>query len=151
MNSPTKLEEANKNNITIEELIIGLMEEKYKLDPEAKVELHTKLKDKYLEETKRFIQEKDYVEASEKAWRATTQILKALATKEGKPLRSHEELHKFIAELVKKTGDDELRILWGSAQSLHINFYEAWLPPELVQGYIDDVKKLIEKIESMLK
>ena len=61
------------------------------------------------------------------------------------------ELHRFVAELIRKAKDDELRMLWGSAQSLHINFYEARLPPELVQGYVDDVKKFVGKLESMLK
>lgn len=82
-------EEAGKEGVMMEELIVRLIEEKYKLDPEARMELHIKLKDKYVEEAEKFIRGKDYVEASEKAWGAAAQIVKAFAAKEGKTIKSH--------------------------------------------------------------
>ena len=77
-------------------------------------------------------------------------MIKALAAKRGLELRSHGELHKFVAELTKESGDPEIRRLWQSAASLHQNFYENWLPPEMVEGNADDVKNLIEKLRKLL-
>jgi hypothetical protein len=34
---------------------------------------------------------------------------------------------------------------------LHQNFYENWLPPEMVEENAEDVKKLINIIKNMLK
>jgi metal-responsive CopG/Arc/MetJ family transcriptional regulator len=34
---------------------------------------------------------------------------------------------------------------------LHQNFYENCLPPEMVEGNIKDVKKLVEKLRRLLK
>ena len=54
-------------------------------------------------------------------------------------------------ELTKESRDPEVRRLWQSAVSLHQNFYENWLPPEMVEGNVDDVKRFIEKLRKMLK
>jgi hypothetical protein len=34
---------------------------------------------------------------------------------------------------------------------LHQNFYENWLPPEMVEGNVKDVKKFVEKLRQLLK
>jgi len=34
---------------------------------------------------------------------------------------------------------------------LHQNFYENWLPPEMVKGNIEDVKKFVGKLRQLLK
>jgi hypothetical protein len=65
-------------------------------------------------------------------------------------LRSHGELHKEVIELTKEAGDDEIRLLWQSAISLHQNFYENWLPPEMVEKNIEDVKKFVDKLKHLL-
>lgn len=119
-------------------------------DPEVKSEIHLKLCEKYLREGEELLEEGDYVQASEKAWGAASQAVKAVAAKRGSELRSHEEIHKEIIKLARETGDDEIRSLWQSAISLHQNFYENWLPPEMVKWNIDDVKKLVEKLKDLM-
>ena len=89
------------------------------LDPETRVEIHLKLSEKYIKDAEDFLTKKDYVQASEKAWDAAAQIVKALAAKKGKELRSHKELHKYIAELSKGRKDKEIMTFWFSATSLH--------------------------------
>jgi len=34
---------------------------------------------------------------------------------------------------------------------LHQNFYENWLPQEMVKANIEDVKKFVEKMKMLLK
>jgi hypothetical protein len=82
-------------------------------DPEAKAELHLKLCEKYMREAEKLLAKKDYVQASERAWGATSQMVKALAAKEGRELRSHASLWKYVDEVAESLGDVELRHLWG--------------------------------------
>ncbi|RSN69205.1 HEPN domain-containing protein [Candidatus Korarchaeum cryptofilum] len=120
------------------------------MDPEADVELHLKLCEKYLREAEDFLARKDYVQASEKAWGAASQMLKALAAKEGRELRSHAELWKYADELAEKLGDEELRYLWRTANALHQNFYENWMPSREVELSVRDVKEFVRRLRAIL-
>jgi hypothetical protein len=145
-------EEAEKTGISEEELIIEALS-KFLNEPinlETKAEIYLKLSEKYLRDSEEFLTKKDLVQASEKAWGAAAQIVKALAAKEGKELRSHGELHRYVAELSKEKGDREIMKFWFSATSLHQNFYENWFPEEAVRSAVEDVKNFIEKLRKFL-
>jgi uncharacterized protein (UPF0332 family) len=115
-------------------------------DPESKAELHLKLCEKYMREAEELLARKDYTQASEKAWGAASQMVKALAAKEGKELRSHASLWEYVDELAERLRDAELRHLWGRANNLYQNFYESWMPPREVEFSVKDVKTLLEKL-----
>jgi hypothetical protein len=146
-------EESERTGASEEELIVETLSKTLEepLDPETKVEIHLKLSEKYMNEAEEFLRKGDLVQASEKAWGAASQIVKALAAKEGRELRSHRELHKEVTKIARGTKDEEIRSLWQSAGMLHQNFYENWLPSEMVEGNIEDVKKLVEKLRQLLK
>jgi hypothetical protein len=114
-------EESEKTGISEEELLLEALSKilNEPLDPETRVEIHLKLSEKYIKDAEDFLTKKDYVQASEKAWDAAAQIVKALAAKKGKELRSHKELHKYVAELSKEKKDKEIMTFWFSATSLH--------------------------------
>jgi len=76
------------------------------------------------------------------------QIVKAVATKAGKGLKSHGDLWRFVSEIAGE--DRELRRLWSRANSLHQNFYEGWMPPEDVRYAVEDVKQFVERLKRML-
>ena len=97
-----------------------------------------------------FLARGDYVQASEKGWGTAAQIVKALAAKEGRELRSHKDLWSYVNELAKKLQDIEVRHLWRRANNLHQNFYEGWMPQEDVEASIEDVKKFIERLKKFL-
>ena len=118
-------------------------------DPEAKAELHLKLCEKYMREAEVFLEKKDYVQASEKAWGAASQMVKALAAREGRELRSHAALWEYVDELAEKLKDVELRHLWRTANALHQNFYEDWMPPREVELSVRDVKAFLEKLRKI--
>jgi hypothetical protein len=143
-------EEAEKTGISEEELIIEALSKflNEPIDLETKAEIYLKLSEKYLRDSEEFLTKKDLVQASEKAWGAAAQIVKALAAKEGKELRSHGELHRYVAELSKEKGDREIMKFWFSATSLHQNFYENWFPEEAVRSAVEDVKNFIEKLKN---
>ncbi|RLF11135.1 MAG: hypothetical protein DRJ69_02240 [Thermoprotei archaeon] len=120
-------------------------------DPQAKAELHLELCEKYMREAEELLARGDHVQASEKAWSAASQMVKALAAQEGRDLKSHRELHEYLASIVERTKDAELRKTWSAAGELHRNFYEAWLPQELVKGYLEDVKGFVDKLRKLLQ
>ena len=117
------------------------------IDPESKAEVHLTLSDKYMKEAEEYLNKGDYVQASEKAWGAASQMVKAVAAKKGKDLKSHSELHSFVLTLKNEVKDPELRRLWQAATSLHQNFYENWLPADFVRESIEDVKEFIKRIK----
>ncbi len=85
----------------------------------------------------------DLLQASEKAWGAVSQYLKAMATQRGLPHRVHRELRLVANDLVEETGQRRIGELFGLAESLHANYYEAWMPEREVRDRIDDMKELI--------
>lgn len=145
-------EESEKTGVSEEELILEALSKALNepLDPETKVEIHLKLSEKYMKDMEDLLAKKDYIQASEKAWGAAAQIVKALAAKEDKELRSHTSLWQFVDELAEKLQDIELRHLWSRANSLHQNFYENWMPPRDVTYAVEDVKKFVERIRKLL-
>jgi uncharacterized protein (UPF0332 family) len=145
-------EEARRLNVSVEELVVDIILKtlNISLDPNDRVEFYLRLCEKFLSEAEEFLARGDYVQASEKGWGAATQIVKALAVKEGRELRSHGELHKEVVKIIKELGDDELRHLWQSAISLHQNFYEGWLPKEMIEKDVEDIKKFVEKLRKYL-
>jgi uncharacterized protein (UPF0332 family) len=118
-------------------------------DPEVRAELHLKLCEKYIREAEELLAKKEYAQASEKAWGAAAQMVKAVAAREGRELRSHAALWEYVDELAERLGDVELRRLWRTANALHQNFYENWMPPREVELSVKDVKALLEKLRSV--
>jgi hypothetical protein len=145
-------EEALKRDVPVEELVVDALLKtlNISLDPSERVELHVKLSEKFLQEAGGFLAKGDYVQASEKGWGAVAQVVKALAAKEGRELRGHRDLWLYVDELAEELKDGELRRLWRSANTLHQNFYENWMPPRDVVDAMDDVKRLAEKLRKLL-
>jgi hypothetical protein len=110
-------------------------------DPEIEAEIHLWLSEKYLRGANELLAQGDHVQASEKAWGAAAQIIKADAAKKGQKLKSHAELHRYVSKLSAEIGNKEIGRLWRSAGMLHQNFYENWLPEEMVAESIEDVKE----------
>ena len=111
---------AKSEGKSLEELVSeALLKQLNIVDPEAKAELHLKLCEKYAREAEEFLARKDYIQASERAWGAASQMIKALAAREGKELRSHASLWEYMDKLAEKLEDIELRHLWGRANNLH--------------------------------
>lgn len=92
----------------------------------------------------------DSVQASEKLWGASAQMVKAVAQRRGWPHDSHRRLFETVTSLVAETGDLQLRDLFLVASSLlHVNFYEDSLPLEMVEGAVPSVERLVTKLEAL--
>jgi hypothetical protein len=115
----------------------------------TKTEKYATLNHKYLKEADALIEKGDYVQASEKFWGAAAAIVKSVAAKRGTNIRSREGLNRFVAKLKGELKDPELMRLFAAAGALHQNFYENWLPSEMVVDYGEAVKQLVKKLEAM--
>jgi uncharacterized protein (UPF0332 family) len=145
-------EEAERTGVSEEELVLEALSKALNepLDPEARLEVHLKLSEKYMREAEDLLAKGDYAQASEKAWGAAAQIVKALAAREGKEIRSHASLWEYVDELAEKLGEIELRHLWGRANNLHQNSYENWMPARDVRLAVNDVKMFVERLKVIL-
>ena len=140
-------DEASRAGFSSEELAGEIILNELSKDPEDGISFYVSLYNKYIKEAEDLIKKNDYIQASEKIWGAAASSVKAAAIKMiGRRLTSHSELWEFISELVDKTGDQELGLLWRTAISMHINFYENWAPPKEVIRALKQIKKFAEKI-----
>ena len=92
----------------------------------------------------------DLRQASEKAWGAAAQIVKAAADARGWEHHRHATLFQVVRGLVEETGDPEIRRLFAVAGELHSNFYDGFLEPENVELHLRDVEVLVQRVEGLL-
>ena len=147
-----KLDELSRSkDEPFEELLITALNRTYSiLNPEDRAEIHLELCDKYLKEAKEFLQKGDSVQSSEKGWGAATEILKAMAAKEGK-LRSHARLWDYVSALRRRYGDEGISTLWHKASSLHMNFYENLMPLDEVELAVNGVERFVKKLKGLMQ
>ncbi len=93
--------------------------------------------------------EGDTRQASEKGWGAAAQAVKAVCEQRDWPHRTHAALYRAVTRLVDETSDDEIRLLFRSANLLHVNFYEDWDNPDVVSRGLGDVRRFINKLEAL--
>ena len=94
--------------------------------------------------------EGDSRQASEKAWGAAAQMVKAVSDSRGWPHGSHSLLYQAVDNLVKETGNRQIFTLFGNAGNLHVNFHENWQSAEMVASGIQDVELFLNELDSLL-
>ena len=93
----------------------------------------------------------DFVQASEKGWGATAQILKAIAQERGWRHFSHRDLYIALDLLHQETGDAELADLFNAGSSLHVNFYENAYSRDTIGNNLGQVERFVDKAEGLLE
>ena len=92
----------------------------------------------------------DLQQASEKAWGAAAQMLKATAQQRGWRNSTHRDLSGVVWALRRETGDPELSVQFSAASSLHVNFYEIEHPPDYIEDLLQQVERLVDRLEALL-
>lgn len=105
---------------------------------------------RYLKEAEEFLTKGDPAQASEKLWGATAEMVKTVAAKRGIELRSYRDLWKFVDRLADDLNDSDIVRLFSTANALHQNFYEAWMPLSVVKKDAEAVNQLNEKLERFI-
>ena len=98
-------------------------------------------------EADNYLRRRNNIQASEKGWGAAAQALKAVAEERG----WNHNGHGLIVDIAKQVADEQGRtdiVAWfGTAQSLHVNFYEDSLPSDVIEAYLNVVKSLLPELE----
>ena len=105
---------------------------------------------RYLNQAEEEFARGDLLQASEKGWGATSQMLKALASERGWQHRRHNNLYEAVDKLIEETNDYEFRPLFAAAGALHTNFYEEFLEDDEVHDHLDQVIRFVDKMEALL-
>ena len=92
----------------------------------------------------------DLRQASEKGWGAAAQMLKSIAEQRGWDHNGHRLIRRVASRLAYETGDNEIRRLYRVADSLHINFYEDLDTTADVESGLEDVGRLLDKLEPLI-
>ncbi len=93
--------------------------------------------------------EDDFVQASEKGWGAAAQMVKATAEARRWRHNGHRQLFDIVKRLVDETGDRNIYDLFNAANSLHSNFYENWMPRDMVEATLEQIQQLLSKLEAL--
>ena len=92
----------------------------------------------------------DLQQASEKGWGAAAQMLKAVAETRGWPHDRHRHLHRIASRLRAETGDRDIYRFFAVANTLHENFYENQMDAHDIAEALQDVERLLVKLEAIL-
>ena len=92
----------------------------------------------------------DVRQASEKGWGAAALMLKAIAEQRGWEHGKHRHLSRMASRLRAETGDRDIYRWYQVADALHGNFYEDETAPEDIGESLDDVARLLDKLEPLL-
>ena len=92
----------------------------------------------------------DLPQASEKAWGAAAQMVKAIAEERGWGHYSHYDLQQVVDRLYRESNDFVLKSLFHSANSLHINFYENRYSSAVIEGRLRRVEQFLVMAEELL-
>ncbi len=116
---------------------------------DPKVEEHLRISRQFLRQAQAEFAEGDRLQASEKAWGAAAHAVKAVAEQRGWQHNGHRYLFEAIDRIFRETDDSQIRDLFRTANSLHMNFYENWQTDDFVQDGIERVEVLVEKLEPL--
>ena len=104
----------------------------------------------FLEQAKEELRAGDLRQASEKAWGAASQMVKALADSRDWPHAVHGHLVAAVESIADELGERELRGNFDAAQALHRNFYEGGLSQAGVAPRISQVEILLGRLRDLL-
>ena len=93
---------------------------------DGKVEEHVRISRQFMRQAEEEFAKGDKLQASEKAWGAAAHAVKAVAQQRGWQHDGHRYLFEAIDRIYRETNDSQIRGLFSTANSLHMNFYENW-------------------------
>lgn len=114
-----------------------------------KVEEHLRISRQFMRQAHAEFAKGDRLQASEKAWGAAAHAVKAVAQQRGWQHDGHRYLFAAVDKIFRETKDPQIRSLFRTANSLHMNFYENWQSAEFVQDGIQQIEVLLKKLEPL--
>ncbi len=115
----------------------------------SQVEHYNSISQDFLAKARTYLTQDDLLQASEKGWGAAAHKVKSVAEARGWPRGGNRELYQALNRLATEVNDRELRILFNAASALHANFYEGWMPREMVEEGLSQVTELLRKLDGV--
>ena len=103
----------------------------------------------YMARAEDYLGQGDLVQASEKCWGAAACVLKAIAERRAWRHQSHSLLYDISSQIADEQSRPELRDMFVEANSMHQNFYEDWMPEEVVERVVGRVKAYLAELDAV--
>ncbi len=100
----------------------------------------------YSHNAEKYFKIKDYHKGSEMMWGAMSCVIKAVAAKENKSIKSHRLLGEYVRKLSKQQKDKDIFNSFSKASMLHANFYESNLDPNTILAIVQDVSRTVGRL-----
>ena len=110
---------------------------------------HPEASRRFMRHAKLEFNQRDLPQASEKAWGAAAHAVKAAAAARGMRHYNHRELINAVSRLARETGQEQLQQSFHVAEALHANYYEGWMPLDMVQRNIATVEHFLSQMEPL--
>lgn len=117
----------------------------------ATVEFHQETSRRFIIQADEELRKGDLMQACEKAWGATTHSVKSIAERRGWEHDTHAALFRAARNISRAAGDPEIRTLFDSANGMHKNFYEGWLDADYIADAMNDVNRLLTKLDAFAR
>lgn len=114
----------------------------------GKVKRYSELSNKYIKDAEALLKKGDLSQASEKLWGAFATIVKAIAAKRNKNIKTHDGISFYVASISKELKDESLLNASLSANALHQNFYENTLTSEHIKKGSKTIRLFINRMKS---
>jgi len=121
------------------------------LDPETRINIYTKLSEKYFRDAEELYRKGEAAQAGEKYWGAVAALLSAIAEAKKLPHYTHRDLWDVVETIVEETKNPEYSTLFSLAERLHANFYHNFMKRESFEKHREGVLKLIEMLRRYLQ
>ena len=116
----------------------------------ATVEFHIETSRRFITQAEAELRAGDEMQACEKAWGAVAHAMKSVAERHRWRHDTHTALFRAVDNIVRLSGDREIRTLFSAALVLRQNFYEGWLDHDYIVDYMEDVKRLLAKLDAFM-
>lgn len=109
---------------------------------------YLKLHHKYLSDADELLKKGDYAQASEKFWGSTATLAKAIASLRKKRIKTHDGITFFLTTIANELKDKSILNTILAANSLHQNFYEDSLTPDVVKQGAKQIKQFSKRLHN---
>ena len=118
------------------------------LEP-SESERYAELSRQYIERADEYLRVGDRVQASEKGWGAVAEAVKSIAAQRGWNHQGHRLLDDIVLQLSEEWDRPDVRLLFDTAERLHINFYEDALQLDAISARVSNVKDLLRELQTL--
>lgn len=114
----------------------------------GKIRKYTELSDKYINDADILLKKGDLSQSSEKLWGAFATIVKAVAVKNRKNIKTHDGITFYLSSISRELKDESLVNAGLIANALHQNFYEDSLTVEYMRKGSKTIRQFVNRMKN---